>query len=49
MFNNKNPIKYISIFPKLSIVNNSPMKFNVPGKLKLARTNKKNKIENEGR
>jgi hypothetical protein len=25
------------------------MKFNVPGKLKLARTNKKNKIENEGR
>ena len=48
MFNNKNPIKYISIFPKLTILNNSPMKFNVPGKLKLAKNSKKNYIEKIG-
>ena len=49
MFNNKNPIKYISIFPKLTILNNSPMKFNVPGKLKLPRINNKKNVEKHGR
>ena len=46
--NKNNPIKPISTFAKDIILNNSPMKFNVPGKLKLARINNKKNNENTG-
>jgi hypothetical protein len=39
----------VSIFPKLIILNNSPMKLNVPGKLKLPRMNNKKNVEKHGR
>ena len=42
------PLKTTSTIDKDIMLNNSPMKFNVPGKLVVPRINRNNEVENTG-